>query len=200
MNYCFKVFLFKKKLFLSRYSGLPRLSLFKFWQESLLIFYFDHLFSQEYILKGVVNAALGQEIGSVSISFERSVTRRQICWQVSPGQMLVIVLLSLRGITWKLLSSSFSWSEARLANAVRWIEVGSIWSSKATLCEHLCIIYFFLIDTIPGRQCMASCFFLLRQFEDVLIYLNSVKVSLAQYKAHIMWYIPVRNHSDMTLL
>lgn len=60
--------------------------------------------------------------------------------------------------------------------------------------------FFLLIDTIPGRQCMASCFFLLRQFEDVLIYLNSVKVSLAQYKAHITWYIPVRNHSDMTLL
>jgi intraflagellar transport protein 56 len=32
-------------------------------------------------------------------------------------------------------------------------------------------------DTIPGRQCMASCFFLLKQFEDVNIYLNSVKVS-----------------------
>jgi len=30
-------------------------------------------------------------------------------------------------------------------------------------------------DTIPGRQCMASCFFLLKQFEDVLIYLNSIK-------------------------
>lgn len=30
-------------------------------------------------------------------------------------------------------------------------------------------------DTIPGRQCMASCFFLLKQFEDSLIYLNSVK-------------------------
>mmetsp|Transcript_15217 Transcript_15217/g.20091 ORF Transcript_15217/g.20091 Transcript_15217/m.20091 type:complete len:563 (+) Transcript_15217:223-1911(+) len=30
-------------------------------------------------------------------------------------------------------------------------------------------------DTIPGRQCMASCFFLLRQFEDVNIYLNSIK-------------------------
>lgn len=30
-------------------------------------------------------------------------------------------------------------------------------------------------DTIPGRQCMASCFFLLRQFDDVLVYLNSVK-------------------------
>lgn len=30
-------------------------------------------------------------------------------------------------------------------------------------------------DTIPGRQCMASCFFLLGQFEDVLIYLDSIK-------------------------
>jgi intraflagellar transport protein 56 len=31
-------------------------------------------------------------------------------------------------------------------------------------------------DTIPGRQCMASCFFLMKQFEDVNIYLKSVKV------------------------
>ncbi|KAJ8319241.1 hypothetical protein KUTeg_004332 [Tegillarca granosa] len=31
------------------------------------------------------------------------------------------------------------------------------------------------VNTIPGRQCMASCFFLLKQFEDVLIYLNSIK-------------------------
>ncbi|KAI9219741.1 hypothetical protein BC828DRAFT_358743 [Blastocladiella britannica] len=30
-------------------------------------------------------------------------------------------------------------------------------------------------DTIAGRQCMASCFFLLRHFDDVLIYLNSIK-------------------------
>ena len=30
-------------------------------------------------------------------------------------------------------------------------------------------------DTIPGRQCMASCFFLLQQFDDVLIYLKSIK-------------------------
>ncbi|XP_057700252.1 intraflagellar transport protein 56 [Corythoichthys intestinalis] len=30
-------------------------------------------------------------------------------------------------------------------------------------------------DTVPGRQCMASCYFLLRQFKDVLVYLNSVK-------------------------
>ncbi|KAL3317573.1 Intraflagellar transport protein 56 [Cichlidogyrus casuarinus] len=30
-------------------------------------------------------------------------------------------------------------------------------------------------DTVSGRQCMASCFFLLRQFEDVLMYLESIK-------------------------
>merc|ERR1712151_83354 len=30
-------------------------------------------------------------------------------------------------------------------------------------------------DTIPGRQCMASTFFLLRQFEDVLVYLKSIR-------------------------
>ena len=34
----------------------------------------------------------------------------------------------------------------------------------------------FCADTIPGRQCMASCFFLLKQFQDVLIYLGSIKV------------------------
>ena len=31
------------------------------------------------------------------------------------------------------------------------------------------------VDTIHGRQCMASCYFLLKQFEDVLIYFNSIK-------------------------
>lgn len=30
-------------------------------------------------------------------------------------------------------------------------------------------------DTIPGRQCMSSCFFLLKQFDDVLLYLSSIK-------------------------
>lgn len=30
-------------------------------------------------------------------------------------------------------------------------------------------------DTIPGRQCMASCFYLLKQFEDVIVYLKSIK-------------------------
>ena len=27
-------------------------------------------------------------------------------------------------------------------------------------------------DTIPGRQAMASCFFLMKLFEDVLVFLN----------------------------
>ncbi len=30
-------------------------------------------------------------------------------------------------------------------------------------------------DTIPGRQCMASSFILLKQFEDALLYLESIK-------------------------
>ncbi|KAK3907924.1 Intraflagellar transport protein 56 [Frankliniella fusca] len=30
-------------------------------------------------------------------------------------------------------------------------------------------------DTIPGRQCMASCYFLMRQFSEVLLYLTSIK-------------------------
>lgn len=30
-------------------------------------------------------------------------------------------------------------------------------------------------DTIPGRQCMASCFFILKQFDDVMIYMNSIQ-------------------------
>ena len=34
-------------------------------------------------------------------------------------------------------------------------------------------------DTIPGRQCMASSYFLLKQLEDVLVYLKSIKSYLA---------------------
>ncbi|MGH0172798.1 UNVERIFIED_CONTAM: hypothetical protein FKN15_064001 [Acipenser sinensis] len=75
---------------------------------------------QEYILKGVVNAALGQEMGSRD--------------------------------------------HLKIAQQFFQLVGGS-----ASEC-----------DTIPGRQCMASCFFLLKQFEDVLIYLNSVKVGAAQ--------------------
>ncbi|XP_026957577.1 intraflagellar transport protein 56 isoform X4 [Sagmatias obliquidens] len=70
---------------------------------------------EEYILKGVVNAALGQEMGSKD--------------------------------------------HMKIAQQFFQLVGGS-----ASEC-----------DTIPGRQCMASCFFLLKQFDDVLIYLNSFK-------------------------
>ncbi|XP_031456190.1 intraflagellar transport protein 56 [Phasianus colchicus] len=70
---------------------------------------------QEYILKGVVNAALGQEMDS----------------------------------------------RDHLKIAQQFFQLVG---ESASEC-----------DTIPGRQCMASCFFLLRQFANVLIYLNSVK-------------------------
>ncbi|KAG0730255.1 Intraflagellar transport protein 56 [Chionoecetes opilio] len=70
---------------------------------------------QEYILKGVVNAAIGQETGS-----RENLKIAQQYFQLVGG--------------------------------------------SASEC-----------DTIPGRQCMASCFFLLKQFDDVLLYLNSIK-------------------------
>ncbi|KAM4634358.1 intraflagellar transport protein 56-like [Polymixia lowei] len=70
---------------------------------------------QEYILKGVVNAVLGQEIGSR----DHLKTAQQL-FQLVGG--------------------------------------------SASEC-----------DTIPGRQCLASYFFLLQQFKDVLLYLNSIK-------------------------
>ncbi|KAM3835880.1 intraflagellar transport protein 56-like [Diretmus argenteus] len=70
---------------------------------------------QEYILKAVVNAVLGQEIGSR----DHLKTAQQL-FQLVGG----------------------SGSEC---------------------------------NTIPGRQCLASSFFLLRQFKDVLLYLNSIK-------------------------
>ena len=72
-------------------------------------------FTQEYIIKGVVHASIGQQTGS-----RDHLKLAQQCFQL----------------------------------------VGTN--------AHEC-------DTIPGRQCMASCFFLMKQFEDVNIYLNSVK-------------------------
>ncbi|NWS71789.1 IFT56 protein, partial [Crotophaga sulcirostris] len=70
---------------------------------------------QEYILKGVVNAALGQEMGS----------------------------------------------RDHLKIAQQFFQLVG---ESASEC-----------DTIPGRQCMSSYFFLARQFDNVVIYLNSVK-------------------------
>lgn len=49
-------------------------------------------------------------------------------------------------------------------------------------------------DTIPGRQCMASCFFLLKQFDDVLVYLNSIK-SYFQSDDDFHWNYALANAS-----
>ena len=46
-----------------------------------------------------------------------------------------------------------------------------------------------ILDTIPGRQCMSSCFFLLKQFDDVLIYLNSIKVCVFPAQTELNWTI-----------
>jgi len=37
------------------------------------------------------------------------------------------------------------------------------------------------MDTIPGRQCMASCYFLSKQWDDVLLYLSSIKVCVVVF-------------------
>lgn len=39
-------------------------------------------------------------------------------------------------------------------------------------------------DTIPGRQCMASCFFLLNQFDDANVYLSSINSYLEENDAY----------------
>lgn len=74
----------------------------------------------EYILKGVVNAAVGQDRGLDTVLQREHLKIAQQFFQLVGG--------------------------------------------SASEC-----------DTIPGRQCMASCFFLLKQFDDVLLYLNSIK-------------------------
>ncbi|NWH60044.1 IFT56 protein, partial [Geococcyx californianus] len=75
----------------------------------------EPLSPQEYILKGVVNAAFGQEMGS----------------------------------------------RDHLKIAQQFFQLVG---KSASEC-----------DTVPGRQCMSSYFFLVRQFDNVVIYLNSVK-------------------------
>lgn len=44
-------------------------------------------------------------------------------------------------------------------------------------------------DTIPGRQAMASCFFLLKQFDDVLVFL-----SVSAYALSCVPTVCMRNH------
>ena len=98
---------------------------------------------QEYILKGVVNAALGQEQNS-----KEHLKIAQQYFQLVGG----------------------SASECGAISAWRFYAAG-VYLSHGTMCAAGSS------DTIPGRQCMASCFFLLSQFDDVLTYLESIKVA-----------------------
>lgn len=53
-------------------------------------------------------------------------------------------------------------------------------------------------DTIPGRQSMASAFFLYGQFEEVLVYLNSIRSYFVNDNTFTYNYAQVRN-SDRLL-
>lgn len=90
----------------------------------------------EYILKGVIHAALGQQSNSVTIK----------------GSLYCQLKLKLFKISFK---------REHIKNAQQYLHLVG---SSASEC-----------DTIPGRQSMASAFFLYGQFEEVLVYLNSIR-------------------------
>ncbi|KAK9829771.1 hypothetical protein WJX72_007804 [[Myrmecia] bisecta] len=65
--------------------------------------------------------------------------------------------------------------------------VHAAWGQQTDSAEHLKLAQqcFHLVgssqsecDTIPGRQCMASCLFLQHQYDDVMVYLSSIKEHL----------------------
>ncbi|XP_055305612.1 intraflagellar transport protein 56 [Sitodiplosis mosellana] len=66
----------------------------------------------------------------------------------------------LKGVVHTLLAQKLD-SREHLKNAQQYFQLVG---GSATEC-----------DTIPGRQCMASAFFLYGQFEEVLVYLNSIR-------------------------
>ncbi|OXB60381.1 hypothetical protein ASZ78_001207 [Callipepla squamata] len=119
---------------------------------------------QEYILKGVVNAALGQEMDSrdhlkIAQQFFQLVgesASERGHYKVDDGSEEMF------------LSSTETLS--KISCILKWITEFSPVCTLGLVASQAIQAY-----TIPGRQCMASCFFLLRQFANVLIYLNSVK-------------------------
>ena len=50
----------------------------------------------------------------------------------------------------------------------------TIYNTLFTLYSYYTILYYIILHN-TGRQCMASCFYLMRQFDDVMIYMNSIK-------------------------
>lgn len=55
-------------------------------------------------------------------------------------------------------------------------------------------------DTIPGRQCMASAFFLYGQFEEVLVYLNSIRSFFVNDDVFNYNYAQVCKHAQIVVI
>ena len=51
-------------------------------------------------------------------------------------------------------------------------------------------------DTIPGRQCMAACFFILKQFDDVLVYLKSIRPYFINEDDFKVEHLPFGNYGS----
>jgi intraflagellar transport protein 56 len=88
---------------------------------------------EEYILKGVVNACIGQMEDN---------RRAPPCFPCQPAPARACAALTRA-----------SGSREMLKTAQQYFQLVG---ASASHC-----------DTIPGRQCMAMCFFLLKQFDDV---------------------------------
>ena len=58
-----------------------------------------------------------------------------------------------------------------------------------------------IADTIPGRQCMASCFVVLKQVPDAMVYLNSIKVAeWSEMMSHLFYLITFHVSDWITIL
>lgn len=123
---------------------------------------------QQYVIKGVVHATLGQ---STEAREREHLKLAQQCFQVRIEVCVLCVSSLYRGRLPRVLTILPSHC-TRTPLALHSPSLQLVGTSA-----HEC-------DTIPGRQCMASCFFLMRQFEDVNIYLNSVKVCVC---AHVTY-------------
>ena len=132
---------------------------------------------QEYILKGVVHASLGQQ--------KESQVEAAACVSKRSGRFRA---KTLEDVT-RMLGFHIKLIYRPLFPTTRIVRYSSSTHSHCTapsppLQEHLKTAqqYFQMVgasasecDTIPGRQCMASCFFLLKQFDDVLVFLSSIR-------------------------
>jgi hypothetical protein len=87
-----------------------------------------------------------------------------VCW------LSLLLLLLLQAVVAVCLGQA-SGSQEQLTAAQQYFRVVG---SSASEC-----------DTIPGRQAMASCFFLMKLYEDVLVFLNVSVLGIC--RAHNVW-------------